>query len=74
MIMKQILVLIAFVFACQAHADNYRDMEPMTLDTPEMKPELVDLSNRRDIRLDMIAPSTSQGMDFDFFKSKTNPV
>ena len=73
MIMKQILVLIAFVFACQAHADNYRDMEPMTLDTPEMKPELVDLSNRRDIRLDMIAPSTSQGMDFDFFKSKTNP-
>ena len=71
--MKQILLLLFVVLTCQAKADNYSDMEPLLLDTPEMKAELVDLPNQRDIRLDMMAPSTSQGMDFDFFKSKTNP-
>ena len=71
--MKQILLLLFVVLTCQAKADNYRDMKPLTLETPEMKAELVDLPEQRDIRLDMIAPSTSQGMDFDFFKSKTNP-
>ena len=71
--MKQILLLFFVVLTCQAKADNYSDMEPLLLDTPEMKAELVDLPNQRDIRLDMMAPSTSQGMDFDFFKSKTNP-
>ena len=71
--MKQILLLLFVVLAFQAKADDYRDMKPLTLETPEMKAELVDLPEQRDIRLDMIAPSTSQGMDFDFFKSKTNP-
>ena len=71
--MKQILLLLFVVLTCQAKADNYRDMKPLTLETPEMKAELVDLPEQRDIRLDMMAPSTSQGMDFDFFKSKTNP-
>ena len=71
--MKQILLLLFVVLTCQAKADNYRDMKPLTLETPEMKAELVELPEQRDIRLDMIAPSTSQGMDFDFFKSKTNP-
>ena len=71
--MKQLLFILFVVLTCQAKADNYSDMEPLLLDTPEMKAELVDLPNQRDIRLDMIAPSTSQGMDFDFFKSKTNP-
>ena len=71
--MKQILLLLFVVLTCQAKADNYRDMKPLTLETPEMKAELVDLPEQRDIRLDMVAPSTSQGMDFDFFKSKTNP-
>ena len=71
--MKQILLLLFVVLAFQAKADDYRDMKPLTLETPEMKAELVDLPEQRDIRLDMMAPSTSQGMDFDFFKSKTNP-
>ena len=71
--MKQILLLLFVVLAFQAKADDYRDMKPLTLETPEMKAELVDLPEQRDIRLDMVAPSTSQGMDFDFFKSKTNP-
>ena len=71
--LKQILLLLFVVLAFQAKADDYRDMKPLTLETPEMKAELVDLPEQRDIRLDMVAPSTSQGMDFDFFKSKTNP-
>ena len=71
--MKQLLFLIALVLTCQANADNYCDMKPLTLDTPEMKAELVDLSEQSAVYLDMTAPSESPKMDFDFFKSKTNP-
>ena len=71
--MKQLLVLIAVVFALQVHADNYQDMKPLTLETPEMKAELVDLPEQSAFYLDMAAPSASPKMDFDFFKSKTNP-
>ncbi len=71
--MKQLVILIALVLAVQAKADNYRDMEPLTLETPEMKAELVDLPERSSIFLDMAAPAASPKMDFDFFKSKTNP-
>ena len=53
--MKHFLLLLFVVLTYQAKADNYRDMEPLLLDTPEMKAELVDLPNQRDIRLDMIA-------------------
>ena len=41
--MRQFLLLIAVVLACQAKANIYRDMEPLTLEKPEMKAELVDL-------------------------------
>ena len=71
--MKQLLLLIALVLTCQANADNYCDMKPLTLDTPEMKAELVDLSEQSAVHLDVAAPSESPKMDFDFFKSKTNP-
>ena len=71
--MKQLFILIALVLAVQAKADNYRDMEPLTLETPEMKAELVDLPERSSIFLDVAAPAASPKMDFDFFKSKTNP-
>ena len=71
--MKQLFILIALVLAVQAKADNYRDMEPLTLETPEMKAELVDLPERNPILLDLAAPAASPKMDFDFFKSKTNP-
>ena len=71
--MKQLFILIALVLAVQAKADNYRDMEPLTLETPEMKAELVDLPERSSILLDVAAPAASPKMDFDFFKSKTNP-
>ena len=76
--MKQLLLLIAVVLTCQAKADNYRDLETLKLETPEMKVELGTLA------LDMVAPTASPAMelattadkwkpDFDFFKQKTNP-
>ena len=71
--MKLFLTLIAVALTCHASADNYRDMKPLTLDTPEMKAELVDLPERSSICLDMAVPAASSKMDFDFFKSKTNP-
>ena len=82
--MKQFLLLIAVALTVQANADNYRDMEPLKLETPEMKAELCNLSERSSLSFDMVAPTASPAMelattadkwkpDFDFFKSKTNP-
>ena len=73
--MRQFLLLIAVVLACQTKADIYRDMEPLTLEKPEMKAELVDLSEMSSTRLDMAVPTAtaSPKMDFNIFKSKTNP-
>ena len=65
--------MIAVTLTVQANADNYRDMKPLTLETPEMKAELVDLPEARPIHLDMTMPAASSKMDFDFFKQKTNP-
>jgi membrane-associated phospholipid phosphatase len=82
--MKQFLLLIVVALTVQANADNYRDMEPLKLETPEMKVELCNLSERSTLSFDMVAPTASPAMelattadkwkpDFDFFKSKTNP-
>ena len=71
--MKQFLLLIAVVLTGQANAGDYKDMKPLKLETPEMKAELVKLPNRSTLNYDMVAPMTSPKMDFDFFKSKTNP-
>ena len=69
---KHYLTILAVALTVQANADNYRDMEPLTLEVPEMKAELVELSETSN-HLDLVAPSASPKMDFDFFKSKTNP-
>ena len=71
--MKQFLLFIALTLTVQANAGDYRDMKPLKLETPEMKAELVKLPNRSTLNYDMVAPMTSPKMDFDFFKSKTNP-
>ncbi len=72
---KLSLLLIAVGLTCQANADNYRDMESLTLETPEMKAELVKLPEQSTLNFDRLAPTTSSSpkMDFDIFKSKTNP-
>ena len=82
--MKQFLLLIAVALTVQVNADNYRDMEPLKLEVPDMKAELVELPEQTVIGLDLITPTASPSMelaitadkwkpDFDFFKSKTNP-
>ena len=83
--MRQLIILIAAALALQANADcsnlfacnskNYLDMEPLTLEKPEMKAELVDLSEMSSTHLDMAVPTAtaSPKMDFNIFKSKTNP-
>ena len=65
--------MLAVVLTVQVYADSYRDMSPLTLEKPEMKAELVELPMPSTPRLDMDSPSDSPKMDFDFFKSKTNP-
>jgi len=70
---RHIFTLIAVALSVQASADNYQDMDPLTLDVPEMKAELVDLPEQPANRFERMAPTTSAKMDFDFFKSKTNP-
>ena len=71
--MKQLLLLIALVLTCQAKADNYRDMEPLTLETPEMKAELVEMEALPASTMDMATTTNKWKPDFDFFKTKTNP-
>ena len=51
--MKQYLLLIAVALTGQAKADNYRDMEPLVLEVPDMKPELVELPERSVLSLEM---------------------
>ena len=73
--MKKFLLLIAVALSCQAKADNYGTMKPLTLETPEMKAELVELTGQTpyEAPLTEALPSCDAKMDFDFFKSKTNP-
>jgi membrane-associated phospholipid phosphatase len=49
-------------------------MEPLKLDVPELKPELVyDIHSPLDYQNAYTAPVREHKMDLDFFKSKTNP-
>ena len=77
--MKQLLLLIAVVMTTHANAVNYRDMEPLKLETPEMKVELCHLSGRSTLNhgdrfmMGSLATTDKWRPDFDFFKQKTNP-
>jgi len=73
MSIRHIFTFIVVALTVQANADNYRDMEPLALDVPEMKAELVKLPEQHVLNFDKAAPETSSKMDFDFFKQKTNP-
>ena len=68
---KTLLWLIAVVMTAQANAENYRDMEPLKLETPEMKAELVEVpAPPLTTHFDMTG---AWKPDFNFFKQKTNP-
>ena len=74
--MKQILTALLLWVATNASAfnvDNYKNLETLTLDVPEMKAELGSISheNYNKSELDLNAPEPK--MDFAFFKSRTNP-
>ena len=71
--MKQLLLLVALGLSSLASANNDRNMEPLTLDVPEMKAELVNLPGQTALNFEKVAPVASPKLDFDFFKSKTNP-
>jgi len=78
-IMKQNLLLLTVVVlmsTLNVKAESYKDLTPMKLETPEMKPELVELPVNPFTGTDPMAAdmtTVNSGMDFDFFKSKTNP-
>lgn len=67
-------VIIVLMTVTSANAGNYQDMEPMKLETPEMKPELVELpANPFTSPETNYTGTNTQSMDFRFFKQVTNP-
>ena len=81
---RHLFTFLTVALTVQASADNYRDMKPLKLETPEMKVSLTDYSGVIPVQLDMETPSASSTLDltttadkwkpdFDFFKQKTNP-
>ena len=67
------MTLIVCGVCTLATAVNYKTNEPLKLEVPEMKAELVNIPETEVLTLDMKMPEASPKMDFDFFKSKTNP-
>ena len=65
--LRAILAIIVCGICSFAAANSFTATEPLKLEVPEMKAELVNAM------LDMKMPEASPKMDFDFFKSKTNP-
>jgi len=76
---RHFLTLVTVALTVQANALNYRDMEFPTLEVPEMEVESFSLlepiyaPEQSTYVFDEVAPMPSPKMDFDFFKSKTNP-
>ena len=71
--LRQFFTLLVVVLAAQVNANNYRNMEPMTLDVPELKFEVTNQPEQTANSLEVAYPSASPKMDVSFFKSKTNP-
>ena len=71
--LRAVLTLIICGVCTLATAVNYKTNEPLKLEVPEIKAELVSIPETDVLTLDMKMPEASPKMDFDFFKSKTNP-
>ena len=71
--LRAVLTLIICGGCTLATAVNYKTNEPLKLEVPEIKAELVSIPETDVLTLDMKMPEASPKMDFDFFKSKTNP-
>jgi membrane-associated phospholipid phosphatase len=73
---KLLLCVAMMAWTGQMVAENWKDAEPLKLEVPEMKPELVEVINQPLTYYEQTAltlPRTEAKMDVDFFKSKTNP-
>jgi membrane-associated phospholipid phosphatase len=69
------LIVLGLMAVVNANAENYTELTPLKLETPEMKPELVALpANPFAGEIAMHETGNSNmGLDLDFFKSKTAP-
>ena len=70
---RHFLTVLAVALTVQATAENYRDMKPLKLETPEMKAELVEVKALPVPTMNVESTADKWKPDFDFFKSKTNP-
>lgn len=66
-------VLVCISLAASAYTNNYKDMEPLKLDVPEMKAELAPVATENFDLHSMALEAPEAKMDFAFFKSRTNP-
>ena len=66
-------VLVCVSLAASAYTNNYKDMEPLKLDVPEMKAELAPVTTENFDLHSMALEAPEAKMDFAFFKSRTNP-
>ena len=66
-------VLVCISLAASAYTNNYKDMEPLKLDVPEMKAELAPVATANFDLHSMAMEAPEAKMDFAFFKSRTNP-
>ena len=82
--LRVILAIIICGMCSFAAANSFTTTEPLKLEVPEMKAELANTTPHSDywsentpstdvLTLDMKMPEALPKMDFDFFKSKTNP-
>ncbi len=73
--MKHFFTAILLCIASITYADtyNYKDMEPLKLEVPEMKAELGTVNNEEFDRSALSLTAPAPKMDFAFFKSRTNP-
>ena len=69
-----VIVVTMLMTVLQASAEINLDTSPLTLETPEMRPELVALpTNPFEGKVATPVSVNSQGMDLRFFKQVTNP-
>ena len=73
--MKRFLtsMLVGIAMNAMAGTDDYTNMEPLKLTVPEMKAELGTVTNEEYDLNALALEAPTPKMDFDFFKSKTNP-
>ena len=70
--MRKVFSMLLALLAMSAGAANVWEMEPMKLEVPEMKPELVQVIHEP-LSYDFDNAAPEPKMDLDFFKQKTNP-